>query len=97
MKYATDVPCPSCGATRSVIFLTKGDFTNAFLLNPIGYMVVIIMLIAPIWILADWTTKRRTFLDFFKKMEDFLRRPSYAIPLILLVVVNWIWNIAKGL
>jgi hypothetical protein len=84
IKHVTNIPCPSCGSSRSVISLIKGDFIGALNFNPIGYLVAIIMLIAPIF-------------DFYLKIETYLKRPKIAIPLILLVIINWIWNITKGL
>lgn len=97
IKHVTNIPCPSCGSTRSVISLTKGDFVGALNINPIGYLVAIIMLITPMWILADTLRNTKTFFDFYQKLETYLKRPMIAIPLILLVIINWIWNITKGL
>ena len=97
IKHVTNIPCPSCGSTRSVISLTKGDFIEAFNFNPIGYIVAIIMLIAPIWVIADTIKRTKTLFDFYLKIETYLKRPKIAIPLILLVIINWIWNITKGL
>ena len=97
IKHVTNIPCPSCGSTRSVISLTKGDFIGALNSNPIGYIVAIIMLIAPIWIITDTIKKTKTLFDFYIKIETYLKRPKIAIPLTLLVIINWIWNITKGL
>ena len=97
IKHLTNKPCPSCGSTRSVVSLIKGDFIEAFNINPIGYLVIIIMIIAPIWIIADTIKRTKTFFDFYLKIETYLKRPKIAIPLILLVIINWIWNITKGL
>jgi hypothetical protein len=97
IKHVTNIPCPSCGSTRSVISLTKGDFIGALNINPIGYLVAIIMLIAPIWILVDTVRNAKTLFDFYQKIESYLKQPKIAIPLILLVIINWIWNITKGL
>jgi hypothetical protein len=97
IKQLTNIPCPSCGATRSVILLTKGDFIGAFNFNPIGYLVAMIMLIAPIWIIVDIIKSTKTLFDFYLKIETYLKKPKIAIPLILLVIINWIWNITKGL
>jgi hypothetical protein len=97
IKHVTNIPCPSCGSTRSVISLTKGDFIVALNFNPIGYLVAIIMLIAPIWIIADTIKRTKTLFDFYLKIEAYLKRPKIAIPLILLVIINWLWNITKGL
>jgi hypothetical protein len=97
IKHVTNIPCPSCGSTRSVISLTKGDFIGALNINPIGYLVAIIMLIAPIWILVDTVRNAKTLFDFYQKIESYLKQPKIAIPLILLIIINWIWNITKGL
>ena len=97
IKHLTNVPCPSCGSTRSVISLANGKFSDALQINPLGYVVATIMLISPIWILIDVLFKKKTLFDFYKKMETFLKKPKFAIPLIFFIVVNWIWNIAKGL
>jgi len=95
IKHATNIPCPSCGSTRSVISLTKGDFIGALKFNPIGYLVALIMLIAPIWIIADTIKGTKTLFNFYIKTETYLKRPKIAITLILLVIINWIWNITK--
>lgn len=97
IKHLTNVPCPSCGSTRSVISLANGKFSDALQINPLGYVVATIMLLSPIWILIDVLFKKKTLFDFYKKMETFLKKPKFAIPLIFFIVVNWIWNIAKGL
>lgn len=97
IKYVTNIPCPSCGSSRSIISLTKGDFNGALNFNPIGYLVAIIMLIAPIWIIADTIKRTNTLFDFYLKIETYLKKPKIAITLILLVIINWIWNITKGL
>ena len=97
IKHLTNIPCPSCGSTRSIISLTKGDFIGALNINPIGYLVALIMLVAPLWILADTIMNKNTLFDLFQKIETLLKRPMIAIPLILLVIINWIWNITKGL
>lgn len=97
IKHVTDIPCPSCGSTRSVISLAEGKFIDALRINPLGYIIAIIMLLAPIWILIDIVTKRETLFEFYRKMETYLKKPKFAIPLIMFVIINWIWNITKGL
>lgn len=96
IKHTTNIPCPSCGSTRSVISLSHGNFSEAFMLNPLGYVVALIMLVCPLWIAIDIATKKKTLFEFYRKVEIKLRRPGYAIPLIMLLVFNWIWNIIKG-
>ena len=96
IKIATNIPCPSCGSTRSVVSLIKGNFVEAFDLNPIGYIVALIMLIAPVWIIVDIILRNNSLFVCYQKIESHLKKPKYAIPLILLVIINWILNITKG-
>ena len=97
IKQVTNLPCPSCGSTRAVISLLHGNITKSLILNPLGIIIAIIMVVAPPWIFSDILTKNESLLAFYYKTEVFLRRPGVAIPLIALVLVNWIWNITKGL
>lgn len=97
IKYSTGIPCPACGTTRSIGSLIKGNLDEVIKINPLGVLVAIIMLVAPIWIIIDVFTKRKTFLVSYNKIETSLKKPRNAIPLILLVIINWIWNINKGL
>ncbi len=97
IKHVTNVPCPSCGSTRSVISLANGKFSDALRINPLGYVVATIMILTPIWILIDLLIKKKTLFDFYKKTETCLKKPKFAIPLIFLIIINWIWNITKEL
>lgn len=97
IKHITNIPCPSCGSTRSLVSLTNGNFIEALLINPMGLIVAAIMSLAPLWTLSDLATSRKTLFEFYQKIETRLKKPQYSIPLILLVIINWIWNIIKGL
>jgi Protein of unknown function (DUF2752) len=44
LKGLTGIPCPTCGATRSVVYLSQGDLATAFLMNPLtalGFMAAV--------------------------------------------------------
>ena len=97
MKLITKIPCPSCGSTRSVLYLMHGDFSQALYINPFGIIIAMIMTVAPVWILIDIILKKSTFRIFFSQIESLLVKPGIAIPLILIVLLNWIWNITKHL
>lgn len=97
VKYITTLPCPSCGSTRSVLQLLEGNFTTAFLLNPFGYLILLLMVMLPVWIVTDLVTRRQSLYLVYTRTETYLKQAQYAIPLIALVLVNWIWNITKGL
>ena len=97
IKQVTNIPCPSCGSTRSVLSLVHGNFWDALYWNPFGLIIALIMLLLPVWIVFDFVSKKRTLYDFYFRFESFIRKPFVAIPLIILVILNWIWNISKGL
>ncbi|UUV20787.1 DUF2752 domain-containing protein [Paenimyroides aestuarii] len=95
IKRITTFPCPSCGSTRAVIALMNGDIQKALLLNPLGIIIAIIMLVLPIWLLFDLFFNKTTFLKFYKDTEQFLQKPKIAWTAVLLLLLNWIWNIIK--
>ncbi len=96
-KKITRIPCPSCGTTRSVAALFHGQFTAALYWNPLGLVVFLILLISPCWLLWDTLKRRQSLWNSYLQAEKILRKKSVAIPLIILVLANWIWNICKHL
>lgn len=96
-KKITTYPCPSCGTTRSVSFLFQGDFSQALWLNPFGVIVGLAMLVIPIWIVIDFSKKSSSFFVFYKATERYISKKPIALFLILLVLLNWYWNIKKNL
>lgn len=97
IKNVTGYPCPSCGTTRAVLLLSEGKIIESLLLNPFGILVALIMTVCPIWIISDIILKKKTFYNTYKKTEATIRKPWLATILILLVLLNWIWNIYKNL
>ena len=96
IKQVTGFPCPSCGTTRAVQLLLQGDVLASLQMNPFGIFVAIIMIFAPFWIAFDVIFKRDTLYQSYKKMEITIRINWIAAILILLVMLNWIWNIYKN-
>jgi hypothetical protein len=97
IKNVTGYPCPSCGTTRATILLSKGALLESLYQNPFGIIVALCMLVLPLWIAFDVLKKTDTFYRFYLKTETIIRRPKVAIVLILLVILNWIWNLYKHL
>lgn len=97
IKNVTGFPCPSCGTTRAVTLILEGKFIESLLLNPFGILVAVVMTIFPFWILIDIILKKESFFRMYKKTEATSRKPWLASILILLVLLNWIWNIYKHL
>lgn len=96
-KNITGVPCPSCGNTRSVLALIKGNFTDAVLINPLGLIVSTILIVFPFWLLYDTIYKRDTLYKSYLNFEKTVKNKYIAVALIILLIANWIWNIQKGL
>lgn len=97
VKSVTGVACPSCGTTRAVMSIVRGDFMSAGWINPLGYLVFMILVIVPPWILLDVFFKKWSLFEAYKKMEDILKIRWVALVLGILILGNWIWNITKGL
>ena len=96
-KHVTSIPCPSCGSTRSVLALMNGDISGALFWNPFGIILMTILVASPIWMAYDLASRNSTLLNTYLKTELFLKRKWIALPAILLVFMNWTWNIYKGL
>ncbi|MFT6749504.1 MAG: hypothetical protein ACI9XR_001080 [Flavobacterium sp.] len=97
LKKITSFPCPACGNTRAILLLIQGKFVSSLLLNPLGIVVFLAMLIVPIWIIVDLIKTKNSFFIAYKKIEKFLQKKSVAIPLLILILANWTWNIYKKL
>lgn len=97
VKNITGYPCPSCGTTRAIQLLLKNNWMASLQMNPFGIIVALIMVVVPFWIVFDLITKKETFFNAYKKAEAIIRTKKLAIFLIILVVLNWIWNIKKAL
>ena len=97
MKRFTGLPCPSCGSTRSVLSLVDGNLSAAVLGNPLGLILFMIMMILPAWLLYDFIRRKNSLLKSYGKTEVWIRKSWIAIPSVILILGNWIWNIQKGL
>jgi Protein of unknown function (DUF2752) len=92
------VPCPSCGTTRAILLLLQGDIKRSLWVNPIGALLLIALVVIPFWILADILSKGESLHRCYTGAERVLRQNGWiSFPLIVLVIVNWLWTIVKGL
>jgi hypothetical protein len=97
LKNTVGLPCPSCGTTRSVLHLLHGDIANAILLNPIGLIAFICMVIIPFWIIYDYWQSKRTLWSTYLLLIKLFQNKKFSFIVIVLVLLNWIWNIQKGI
>ena len=97
LKNTVGLPCPSCGTTRSVLHLVQGDLSTALLMNPFGIIVFIGLVVIPFWILYDYWNVKRTLWTYYLQFINFFSNKKFSFVVIVLVLLNWIWNIQKGL
>lgn len=97
IKHTTGIPCPSCGCTRSIRSILHGNFTDAFNWNPLGFFLLFLLILLPVWLLYDYVRRTDSLLHFYTKAEQQLRKKKIAIPAFGLILLNWYWNIHKGL
>lgn len=97
-KSVTDLPCPSCGTTRSVLSFFKGDLVSAVVeWNPLGVFASLALLVFPFWLTHDFVFRKKSLYNAYIRFENTLKKPRVYIPIFALLVLNWIWNIYKGL
>lgn len=96
-KQVTGQPCPACGTTRAVVSLSSGNIWESLCINPLGVVAVLLLSIVPLWIVADLIRKSDSFYRFYRQAESLLKHRYIAIPLIIIILANWIWNITKQL
>lgn len=97
VKQLFHIPCPACGSTRAVLAIIHGDMKEAFFLNPNGFLLVILLVTLPLWMLADFLLKKESYYDFYKKVDKVFIHSYVFLLFIFLVLSNWCWNICKGL
>ncbi len=95
-RRVTGIPCPACGSTHAVVQLFHLHFGDALWWNPLGYVIAAAMIIFPVWILTDLLRGSQSFFVRYQKAEMQIRQPKLAIPLVLLVLTEWIWNLLKN-
>ena len=97
-KQVTGLPCPSCGTTRAIISLMQGNFRESLFVNPFGIIGSLALIIIPFWVLIDIIKRNDSFYRLFLKMESlFATKHWVAFSAIIVVMLNWFWNMSKGL
>ena len=90
------IGCICCHTGSHISDLTNGLISTRSLIDSImsyGFPVSVDTKI----VVCIFEQDTHTLFDFYQKTESYLKKPKIAIPLILLLIINWIWNITKGL
>lgn len=93
----TGYPCPACGTRRALFALMYGNIQESLLLNPYGLLFVLLAAFCLAGIISDFVRKKHRFRDWLKKAERSLANKYILSLIVLLTILNWIWNIHKGL
>ncbi len=97
-KEITGLPCPSCGTTRSLLLLISGQFHESLMMNPFGIVLALALVTVPSWMMIDTFRKRDSFYRRYTRMERLLTHNKLlAAFAAVIVMLNWFWNISKGL
>jgi hypothetical protein len=94
-KLLTGIPCPSCGSTRAVLALLRGDDVLAY--NPLGIFTFAAALLTLAMLCRDVITGSDSLFLVWRRGEQFVRQPWVAAAGIAVLASNWVWTIARGL
>lgn len=92
-KNITGYPCAGCGITRGTILLFRGQFIESILLNPVAIVINVFAIFTFVMISRDLLLNKSDFHTLSTKKIN----PYFLAVLVVLVILNWIWNIQKGL
>lgn len=88
-----DLPCAGCGGTRAFLLLMKGHPIDAFMMNPNVYLVVPFILVGVFLMIYDFF-RHSSKLDLYNsKLKEWGNRPSVYVPVLLVEVIIWGYNI----
>lgn len=96
-KLMTSIPCPACGSSRALLAILGGEYFTALMINPLGYLASLGLLVLPFWLIIDFINRKESLFRFYGRAINYIQRKPIAISLIALVMINWVWNISKGL
>ena len=83
--------------TRSASALIAGRWQEGLYTNPLGVVVLVWLIITTLWLLYDALVWRNTLQQAYKRAGRILQKRYVWIPLAVLIALNWVWNIQKGL
>ena len=93
----TGYPCPACGTRRALLILLNGNIYDSILVNPYGLLLVLLTAIYLTGMTIDFIRKKDQFQSWLTRAERHLMNKYILASIILLTILNWIWNIHKGL
>lgn len=93
----TGYPCPACGTRRAFFALLNGNIYESILINPYGLLLLLLAVFYITGMASDLIRNKRWFQNWLKQAERYLANKYILTIIIALTILNWIWNINKGL
>jgi hypothetical protein len=91
-KTITGLPCPTCGITRAVIALSRGDLDRALFMNPLAAVAGLAALAYLLYAAAVLALRLPRLRPVVTPRDARLLRAGG----VSLLALNWIWLIATG-
>lgn len=86
-KYITNIPCPGCGLTRSILSILNLDIVSAIKYNILGIPLFITIILLNIYLIKDIIYNKKSTITLINKILN-----NYKI-IILLLIISEIINI----
>ena len=80
-KYLTNIPCPGCGLTRSILSILNLDLIKAIKYNVLGIPLFIIILFLNIYLIKDIIYNKKSTITLIYKILN-----NYKTIIILLII-----------
>lgn len=80
-KYLTNIPCPGCGLTRSILSILRLDLISAIKYNILGIPLFIAIIILNIHLIKDIIYSKKSTITLIHKISA-----NYKIIIILLII-----------
>ena len=91
-KTLTGLPCPSCGLTRTIIALSRGDVDRALFLNPLATIACAAGLLYLLYAAAVLALR----LPRLRPTVSAAGARRLRIGAVAVIATNWLWLIATG-
>lgn len=92
VKSIYSIPCPACGLSRASVELLRGEWLTAFTINPLVYLVHPLFITLGLTALYDHCFKTNRIRSFINARWS----KTVLVLILLLLLLNMVWNIQKG-
>jgi hypothetical protein len=90
-----NLPCPTCGWTRSVYAFARGNLWKSFYLQPAaGFVCTVFVLVG---VLSLISAVFGVYFEFFERLRREIRFRWWIVALVVIVVAGWLVTLARAL